>query len=95
MDPLDIANIIDSDDRITKVDEYIFKPYNNTAINESDEIRIAVQSENILALPSESFIYFEGTIQKNYGSATAAKIANNGLAILFDEVCAGAQLWFF
>ena len=86
MDPLAIINNIQFDDRITKVDEYVFKPYNNTAINESDEIRIAVQSENILALPSESFIYLEGTFTQPDGSATTAKIANNGMAFLFDEV---------
>lgn len=45
MDPLAILNKAAFDDRITKVDEYIFKPYNSSALGNSDEIRIPIQTE--------------------------------------------------
>lgn len=88
MDPLAIHNNATFDDRISKVDEYIFKPYNSTSIHESDEIRVAIQTENIITLPCQSYLFFEGTFT-NSGSPdaeSAAKIVNNGLAFLFDEI---------
>lgn len=88
MDPLAITAPEPSDNRITKVEEFVFKPYNNTALNESDEIRISVQTEDLLTLPSNSCLYIEGTFKKTAASndKTTAKLVNNALAFLFDEI---------
>jgi len=52
------------------------------SINNSDEIRICVNNQDILTLPSQSYLYIKGKFEnKDNGH-----FVKNGLAFLFDEI---------
>ncbi|XP_037891516.1 uncharacterized protein LOC119638665 [Glossina fuscipes] len=53
----------------------------------NDEIRIPIQNQDFYALPSESFLYIEGTASKEDGTiSNSIKLLNNCMAHLFDEI---------
>lgn len=84
---LNVLHAVAFDTDVVKYQYHIFKPYNLTAINENDEIRIAVQGGNSYCLPSESFIAVSGQIQNDAGNAAYnGKVMSNGLVHLFQEV---------
>lgn len=76
------------DDTIIKKEIYQYAPY-TTTFNESDEIRIAIQSKDSYLLPCESYIYMR--IQATTAGAHAAtdaevKFVNNFASFLFSDV---------
>lgn len=74
------------DDKITKEEEHVFLPYNTAALGSNDEIRIPCQAEDLYTLPSKSYLYIEGSITKPTGEATTAKLTNNAIAFMFEEI---------
>lgn len=76
------------EDSITHVEFHTHSPYASTRYGNNDEIRIPIQQQDILTLPSESFLYIEGKWNKTAGVTTDlnVKLVNNGLAFLFDEI---------
>lgn len=83
---LNISQAPTKDDSIVGMQLHSYNPY-TTSYNNSDEIRIAIQQQDIYTLPHESFIYIEGTITKNSTADTELPIMiNNGLSFLFDEI---------
>lgn len=70
----------------------IKKEYHNylpflQSFNNNDEIRIAIQNQDLYVQPSESFLYIEGVITKIDGTPTTnIKLKNNCVAHLFDEI---------
>ena len=74
------------EDAITAFQYYGFKPYNIAALNENDEIRIAIQTENSYVLPSKSFLLLKGDITNDTNSDYTGDIVNNGFVHLFDEI---------
>lgn len=86
MDILNIKEKASFDDSLIAFEYYGFKPYNNTALNENDEIRISIQNENAYVLPSKSFIVLKGQITNETDQAYADKIVNNGFCHLFEEI---------
>lgn len=86
----DILNInggVTYDDSVTKIEYHSYSPYLNS-YNNSDEIRISIQQQDLYLLPSKSFIYIEGNIRRteNNVASTTAVLTNNSMAYLFDDI---------
>ncbi|XP_074025817.1 uncharacterized protein isoform X1 [Leptinotarsa decemlineata] len=84
---LNIGEHVLMDDSITNYEMHSHPPYANTTFNNSDEIRIPIQTQDIYTLPSQSYLYIEGrlTDAENKPSITL-NFVNNGMAFLFDEI---------
>ena len=65
-------------------------PYNLTSLGPSDEIRIAINQQDVYTLPSKSSLYLEGRFEKSKNTVTGASptgvLSNNAFAFLFDEI---------
>lgn len=57
---LDIADRPVYEESITKFEYHSYQPFSNTALSNNDEIRIAIQHQDLYSLPSESLLYMEG-----------------------------------
>lgn len=85
-DILDINSEAGHDDAITKIEYHSYSPFLQSYKN-SDEIRVTLQHQDLYVLPSESFIYIEAAITKLDDTVSlTAKLVNNAMAFLFDEV---------
>lgn len=73
------------DNSIVSLQEHTYKPYGSPTFNNSDEIRIPVQFQDIILDISESYIYIEGTFKWD-DPAKMCHLSNNALAFLFDEI---------
>lgn len=79
------------DNAITSIQYHAYNPF-TTSFNCGDEIRIAIQQQELYVLPHDSYIYIEGdvTIETADGATPAQIIApnfvNNAAAFLFDEI---------
>ncbi|CAG9814243.1 unnamed protein product [Phaedon cochleariae] len=65
--------------------EQTYKPYGSPSFKNSDEIRIAVNFQDLILDISESYIYIEGKFTPNDATKTCY-LSNNALAFLFDEI---------
>lgn len=85
---LNINALAVSDDSIIRKEIYPYSPYTTTYAN-SDEIRIAIQSQDSYLLPCESFIYMQITAHTS-GTHDAAhneiNFVNNFASFLFNDV---------
>lgn len=85
----DILNISDGpvhDNSITKFEYHSYSPFVQS-FNTSDEIRIAIQNQDLCILPSESYIYIEGSLTKPDNTfSTTTGLTNNAMAYLFEEI---------
>lgn len=86
-DLLKISSGVSYDNSIVKKEFHSYSPFLNSYGN-SDEIRISIQHQDLILLPCESFIYIEGAVYKSDdGTVSAtAKLGNNAMAYLFDEI---------
>lgn len=84
-----IINILEKpilDESIIKNEYHSYSSYLQT-FNNSDEIRIPIQNQDLFILPSESYIYIEGFIKAaDQSLAKNAKFKNNCMAYAFDEI---------
>ena len=63
------------------------QPYTSSAFNNSDEIRIAIQHQDLCLLPSCSSLHIHGRLTKASGTAIVnTKLVNNALCHLFEEI---------
>ena len=75
------------DDSITRYQYHTHQPYSSSTFNNNDEIRIPIQTQDLYTLPSQSFLYLEGTLLKNDKTySTNVNFINNGILFLFDEI---------
>lgn len=85
---LNIGTLALRDDTIIKKEFYPYAPYTST-FNNSDEVRIAIQSKDALLLPCESYIYMRinarttGAHANEDGEITFVK---NFASFLFNDV---------
>ena len=64
------------DDSISHLETPAYKPYNNTSYNNSYEIRISIQNQEMYLFPSKSSIHITGQLtKKDGGKVTAAEFA--------------------
>lgn len=84
---LNINDPVNFDDSITKIEYHSYSPFTNTFKN-NDEIRIAIQHQDIYVLPCESLIYIEGKLEcvPETTKTNDAKFTNNAIAYLFEEI---------
>lgn len=83
---LNLTQNIQYDDSVTKLEYRSYSSFINS-YNNSDEIRISIQNQDLYLLPSDSFIYIEGRLLKADGSpSNTARLVNNSMAYLFDNI---------
>lgn len=86
---LDVGATAAHDDSIVKRDFYTYTPYTNT-FNESEEIRIAIQNQDLCLLPSESYLYMQVKVSTENNNDTVAdkdkvKFVHNFASFLFSD----------
>lgn len=84
---LNVRGVGASDDTITNIHHHIYNPY-TTTFNNNDEIRIAIQQQDLYVWPHDSYIYIEGNFQKTTAVADQVlpQLVNNALGHMFDEI---------
>ena len=84
---LNINQGVNYNNSVIKYDYHTYSPFLNSFEN-SDEIRICVQQQDLYVLPCESFIYIEAGLTKKDGSTalTGVTLTNNAIAFLFNEI---------
>ncbi|XP_073989158.1 uncharacterized protein [Rhodnius prolixus] len=94
---LNINQEVIFNDNIENYQFHSYRPFNADSLSSNDEIRISMFQNDIFTLPSESYLFIEGKLEKNKKSggggdvaddpaATYAKLINNAFAFLFDEI---------
>lgn len=87
-DILQVKKSIVQDENILNQHFHTYTPY-TTSFNTNDEIRIAIQSQDLYVLPSESYLFIEFSTAKRDGTAFVdqeAVFSNLFLAHLFSEM---------
>ena len=85
---LRITDPILSDDSIDKYEEFEYGSVAGTNLNSSGtDIRLAIETQDIFAHPSESYLFIEGRLVKannnSYGNNDLITLTNNGIMHLF------------
>lgn len=82
---LKIKSNISSDSSITGMEYHAYNPY-TTAFGNNDEIRIAIQQQDLYVLPSESFIYIEGRVTTINPLNPNSEWSPNHAFFMFDDI---------
>lgn len=88
MDILSVGCKPHHDDNIIKQQYHSYSPY-TTSFENNDEIRIAIQSQDLYVLPSESYILLEVEVSRKTGQQhenVTAKWGANYATFLFSEI---------
>ncbi|XP_044586001.1 uncharacterized protein LOC123266038 [Cotesia glomerata] len=85
---LDIKKSIIFDESMAHCEAHSHLPYASSTFNNSDEIRIAVQHQDLCLLPSKSTLHFYGRMRKADGTAVSAttKMINMAVCHMFEEI---------
>jgi hypothetical protein len=70
------------------MEQHTYQPYSSKSFGNGDEIRIAIQHQDICTYPGRSFIHTEGKLLKSDGGSPFKDfdLTNNAFAFLFDEI---------
>jgi hypothetical protein len=82
-DNLDILQPISYDTSIESISYHTYKPFNQSSVNYNDEIRIPINSKEIITLPHLSYLFISGKVEKGNGTF---EFDYNGLAYLFKSL---------
>lgn len=83
---LNVHNPLAVDESVTQLEYYSHQPYGSASYGNDDEVRIAVQNQDLLVLPSKSVLHISGRLTKADGEpSTVTKFVNNGICFLFGE----------
>ncbi|MCI0561819.1 MAG: hypothetical protein MN733_25310, partial [Nitrososphaera sp.] len=83
---LNIQTPVLFDESIAHYEIHAHKPYASSSFNNSDEIRIAVQHQDLCLLPSKSSLHVYGKITKADGTPATTTLVNNAVCHLFEDV---------
>ena len=84
---LSIQSGVVFDESIAHYELHAHQPYSSLSFNNSDEIRITIQHQDLCLLPSRSSIHICGKLTNANGAALSkTKFVNNGICHLFDEI---------
>lgn len=84
---LNIQSGVAFDESVAHYEVHAHQPYNSTNFNNSDEIRIAIQHQDLNILPSKSSLHIVGKLTKADGNPVAnTNLVNNGVCHLFEEI---------
>ncbi|XP_071054981.1 uncharacterized protein [Onthophagus taurus] len=87
MSILSVSDKLEFDNSLVRLQYHNHLPYSSNSFNNSDEIRIAIQQQDIYTLPSQSFIYVQGKLLKGDGTVDKdAKLTVNPVAHMFSEI---------
>jgi len=84
---LNITALCHRGESVSQMEIHAHQPQASSCLNNNDEICIAVQAQDLNALPSKSSLHITGRPAKANGIAVAAitQLVNNGICFLFDE----------
>lgn len=86
-DILEIRSGVEFDESVSHYEIHAHQPYTTSNFNNSDEIRISIQHQDLNLLPSRSCIHVIGKLVKSDGSALSrTSLVNNGICHLFEEI---------
>lgn len=75
------------DESVTHYEIHAHQPYTSSTFNNSDEIRISIQHQDLCLLPARSSLHVCGRLTKADWTVTAStKLVNNAIAHLFEEI---------
>ncbi|XP_044010192.1 uncharacterized protein LOC122853842 [Aphidius gifuensis] len=85
---LAINSSVQFDESISHYEIHAHQPYGSSSFNNSDEIRITIQNQDLFILPSKSFLHISGKLsKKNTQTApTKVKLVHNAMCHMFDEI---------
>ncbi|XP_051176795.1 uncharacterized protein LOC127291637 [Leptopilina boulardi] len=85
---LNIPAAVNFDESIAHYEIHSHQPYASSSFNNSDEIRIAVQHQDLCILPSKSSLHIFGRLTKNDGITDTQNmhLVSNAICFLFDEI---------
>ncbi|XP_074106852.1 uncharacterized protein LOC141532419 [Cotesia typhae] len=85
---LNIKRSIVFDESIAHYEIHFHQPYASSTFNNSDEIRITVQHQDLCLLPSKSILHFYGRMRKADGTAVTdtTKMVNMAICHMFEEI---------
>lgn len=87
---LEIGESASFDESITEYEYQEYLPITGTSLNNSGDVRITIESQDIFTHPSESYLLFTGRLTKAdgtaYANADVVTLTNNGLMHLFNEI---------
>ena len=87
---MDILNVNQGpvfDETLWEKEYHTHNPYASSKLGNNDEIRIPVQQQDAYTLPCDSYIYVEGRVTKDDGTAgSTVPFINNPIAFLFEEI---------
>jgi len=87
-DILRIHEPIHFSEAISQMEFHAHRPYASSTFGNSDEIRIAVQNQDLYVLPSHSSLHMTGRLTKADETSVVAKteLVNNGICFLFEKL---------
>ena len=68
---LNVGEGVYSDNSITNFEYHTHQPYAATTLNNNDEIRIPIQTQDLYTFPGQSFLYVEGKRMKHIANMLA------------------------
>ena len=84
----DILQLIDTQIIHESIEEY--DPITGTNLNNGDDFRISIESQDVFTHPSESYLIFEGRLTKADGTAYAnadeVALTNNAILHIFSRI---------
>ncbi|XP_051165694.1 uncharacterized protein LOC127284342 [Leptopilina boulardi] len=84
---LNIQTPVKYDNSLAHYEIHAHQPYVSSAFNNSDEIRIAVQHQDLYILPSKSTLHVQGRLTKTDNTdVTNTKLISNGICYLFSDI---------
>lgn len=84
---LNVSERAVEDNYIVSIADHSHPPYNNTSLNNSDEIRIPIQTQDSYTFPHQSSINITGKLLDDKDAVTAtATFISNGFLHLFEEI---------
>ena len=89
----DILKFIDTpiiDENIEEYEYHEYEPITSICPNNSDDVRISIESQDVFTHPSESYLIFEGRLTKAdgtaYVNADEVALTNNAIMHLFSRI---------
>ena len=89
----DILKFTDSpiiDESIEVYEYHEYEPITGTSLNNGDDVRISIDSQDVFTHPSESYLIFGGRLTKDDGTAYVNEdevaLTNNAIMHLFSRI---------
>lgn len=83
---LNVGENVYMDNSIVSLEYHTYQPYASNSLNHNDEIRIPIQTQNLITLPCQSFLIIEGKLLNNDKASKDLHFVNNGVLFCFDEI---------